>query len=118
MTDITLKTDDELLAIAMPMVDDVVKASNNKDWEAFSMYQTAEEADDPDNKQNVLRQWEQQEFLSSLNTDREVLTILRRDGTASIVWKQTSDKVRDEFLAIYSIREIEGEVKEVGFVIL
>ncbi|CAG9298244.1 hypothetical protein [Celerinatantimonas diazotrophica] len=114
---ITNKTDEELIAIALPMIDTVIKASNQKDWDLFSMYQTEAEAQDPENKNNVLKLWEENELFTSLNLEREILGVLRREHIAQIVWKQTSRKVPGEFLARYFIKEIDGQIKEVGFLI-
>ncbi len=114
---ITSKSDAEIIAIAQPMIDAVIKASNQKDWTAFCAFQTEEEAQDPKNKANVMRAWEELEFLTSLNPDREILGVLRRESIAQIIWKQTSTNVEGEYLARYFIKEIDQEIKEVGFLI-
>ncbi|NGN97299.1 hypothetical protein G5S52_06380 [Grimontia sp. S25] len=114
---ITLLTDDEILAIAIPMIDAVVKASNGKDWDAFCVYQTKEEAEDPENKAGVIKAWEEFDLFSSLTLERQILGVLRNEDIAQIVWKQTSTKVEGEYLARYFITEIDKEIKEVGFVI-
>jgi len=114
---ITTKSDAEILAIATPMIDAVVNASNRQDWASFSAYQTEEEALDPQNKASVLKLWEDQEFFTSLNLHREVLCILRNDEVAQIVWKQTSTKAQGEYLARYFIKEIDEDIREVGFLV-
>ncbi|WP_272644275.1 hypothetical protein [Marinomonas mediterranea] len=50
---ITDKSDKEIIAIVNPMIDEVVAASNQKNWEEFSKYQTEQEANDPENRKNV-----------------------------------------------------------------
>jgi len=112
---ITNKTDQEIIAIVQPMIDAVIDASNKKDWASFSAFQTDEEARDPRNKSNVLKLWEENAFLTSLNPEREILGVLRNEDVAQVVWKQTSSKVPGEFLARYFIREIDGHIKEIGF---
>lgn len=114
---ITSKSDAEILQIAIPMIDHVVKASNQRNWSQFSAYQTAQEANDPNNKASVERQWSEQKFLTSLSLDRDILGVLRREDVAMIVWKQTSTEVEGDYLAIYYLKEIDQEIKEVGFVI-
>ncbi|WP_299773300.1 hypothetical protein [uncultured Pseudoteredinibacter sp.] len=115
---ITDKTDKEILAIALPMIDTVINACNRKDWEAFSVYQTEAEAKHPENQANMLKAWDEVELFSSLSLEREVLGVIRNDGIAQILWKQCSNKASgEEYLARYFIKEIEGEIKEVGFLI-
>lgn len=114
---ITNKSDAEILAIALPMIDAVVNASNQQDWTSFCAYQTQQEALNPDNKAYVLKAWREQALFTSLSLDREVLGVLRNDGVAQIIWKQTSTKVSGEYLARYFVQEIDQEIKEVGFLI-
>ena len=115
---ITDKSDEDIIKIVEPMINDVVTASNQKDWELFSKYQTYEEASDPENRKNVEKQWSESKFLTSLSLDREVLGLLRRDSVALVYWKQTSEEVAGEFLAIYQIKEVNKEIKEVGFLLI
>ncbi|MDW6002268.1 hypothetical protein [Vibrio mangrovi] len=112
---VTNKTDEEIIAIAQPMIDVVINASNRKDWVTFCTYQTEKEAQDPNNKAHVLKLWEENQFFTSLNLDREILGVLRNDDVAQIVWKQTSNIVHGDFLARYFIKEIDQQIKEVGF---
>lgn len=112
---ITAKSDSEIIEIALPMIDTVVKACNQKDWAAFSMYQTEQEANDPENRSNVERLWEEHEFFTTLSLNRDLLGVLRKDDIAQIVWKQTSTQVEGDYLARYFIKEINQEIKEVGF---
>lgn len=114
---ITSKSDAEILELALPMIDDVVKASNQKNWALFSKYQTEAEAQDPKNRKNVERLWEEHKFFTSLSLDREILGVLRKDDMAEIVWKQTSAEVSGDYLARYFIKEINQEIKEIGFII-
>ena len=114
---ITAKSDTEILAIALPMINEVVKASNEKDWPTFSRYQRTDEAQDPNNKKHVEQLWENQPLFTSLSLDREILGVLRRNNVAEIVWKQTSSQVAGDYLARYMIEEIDDEIKEIGFVI-
>ncbi|SDG58464.1 hypothetical protein SAMN05216571_1221 [Onishia taeanensis] len=115
---ITDKSDKEIIEIVEPMIDDVVNASNKKDWSLFSQYQTDEEANDPENRKSVERQWKESRLLTSLNPEREILGVLRREDMALVYWKQTSNKVSGEYLASYHIKEVNKEIKEVGFLIV
>lgn len=114
---ITSKSDNEIINLIQPMIDAVVKASNHKDWEQFSQYQTDEEREDPENRINVEKVWKEETFFTSLNTDIEILGVLRKGEVAQLVWKQTSSKVQGDGLARYFVKEINQELKEVGFLI-
>ncbi|TYL47338.1 hypothetical protein [Marinomonas sp. IMCC 4694] len=52
---ITTKSDAEIIDIVQPMIDEVVKASNKKDWAEFSKYQTQQEAQDPKKADSTLK---------------------------------------------------------------
>lgn len=114
---ITHKSDAEILELAMPMIDEVVQASNQKNWALFSKYQTKEEARDPENRGTVERLWEEDALFSTLSLEKEILGVLRRDDAAEIVWIQKSTEVPGEFLARYRVRVIDHELKEIGFLI-
>jgi hypothetical protein len=115
---ITEKTDQEIIVIVNPMIDEVIQASNSKDWKTFCKYQTSEEANDPENKKNVESQWKNSKLLTSLSLQREILGVMRRNDVALVYWKQTSTQIPGEFLASYHVREIDQEIKEVGFLII
>lgn len=115
---VTFKSDKELIELTQVMIDDVVKASNQRNWDLFSKYQTEEEANDPTNRESVEKQWAEFSFLTSLNLNRDILGVLRRDETALVIWKQTSTEVPGEYLASYHVKEIGKEIKEVGFQII
>ena len=115
---ITEKSDQDIIKIVEPMINDVVSASNQMNWELFSKYQTNKEANDPENRKNVEKQWSESKFLTSLNLQREILGVLRRGDVASVFWRQTSKDVSGEFLATYQIKEINHEIKEVGFLLI
>jgi len=114
---ITLKSDSEIIAITKSMIDDVVQASNRRDWESFSQYQTSEEANAAENKLSVETLWAESGFYASLSLERDILGVLRRDAVAVVFWKQTSPKISGEYLASYYVKEIDQKVKEVGFLI-
>lgn len=114
---ITSKSDDEIIDIVQPMIESVVNASNQQDWDRFSMYQTDEERQDPGNRQNVERLWKEEEFFTSLSADIVILGVLRKGEVAQLIWKQTSTKVSGDGLARYFVKEVNQEIKEVGFLI-
>lgn len=110
-------SDSEILAHATPMIDDIVRGANARDWAMFSKYQTPDDASDPENRASVERQWQAHAFLTTLALDRTILGILRRDDAVQLVWVQHSTAVPGDFLARLYLREIDGRICETAFLI-
>lgn len=117
MKDLINMSDSEILEIAQPIINDIINGSNQKNWALFSKYQPDEVANDTQNRQSVEKQWQKVEFLTSLEKDREILGVLKRENIIQIVWKQRSSKVEGDFLARLFLKEINKKIKEVGFII-
>lgn len=114
---ITELTDREIIDRVTPMINEVIKASNEKDWSRFSQYQMEQEAADPANRKNVESQWLSSPLLNFLTMDRDVLAVLRRGDTATLCWKQTSTGISGEYLARYDVKYVDSKLKELGFTI-
>lgn len=113
--DILAKSDSEILEIAEPMFDEIVKGSNEKNWELFSKNMRSKgSSKEAEIQKDVENQWEQSTLLTSLTAKREFLNILRKDDCVLVLWKQWSTKVEGEFLAMLYLTSINGEVKNTG----
>lgn len=110
------QTDSQILQIAEPMWDDIVKGGNSKNWDVFSQYLPQEKATE-ETKKDVLKQWENVPELTSLTTNREFITILRKDDCVVVLWKQWSTKVEGDFLGRLYLKSIDSEVKSVSILI-
>ena len=91
------KTDEEILEIANPLWDDLVKYSNNKDYGGFTNHFSAQMLFSA-NEIEIGKQWANNKLLTSLSKKREFFGCLRRNNYVTVLYKQTSDKVPGEFL--------------------
>ncbi|MCJ8311623.1 MAG: hypothetical protein HRU38_02815 [Saccharospirillaceae bacterium] len=113
--DILAKSDSEILEIAEPMWDDIVKGSNEKNWELFSKSMDSKGSDkEPASRKDVEQQWENSDLLTSLTPNREFLSILRKEDCVLVLWKQWSTKVKGDFLASLYLKSVNDEVKSIG----
>ena len=101
------KTDEEILEIASPIWDDLVKYSNNKDYSGFTKHFSAQMLYGA-NEVEIGKQWTNNKLLTSLSKKREFLGCLRRNNFVTVLFKQTSDTVPGEFLGRL-VLGIEGD---------
>jgi hypothetical protein len=91
------KTDEEILEIANPMWDNLVKSSNNKNYGRFtkdfssSMLLGANEIE-------MGKQFAKSELTRNLAKDREYLGMIRRGEHVTVLFKQINTKKEGEYL--------------------
>ena len=107
------KTDEEILKIATPLWDNLVKCSNNKDYSGFTKDFSAQMLYGA-NEVEIGKQWANNEMLTSLSRERVFFGCLRRNNHISVLFKQKSDKVPGEFLGRLVLGIEDGEVKIFG----
>ena len=107
------KTDEEILEIANPLWDDLVKYSNNKDYGGFTKNFSAQMLFGA-NEVEIGKQWANNKLLSSLSKEREFFGCLRRNNYVTVLFKQTSDKVHGEFLGRLVLGVEEDRIKIFG----
>ena len=107
------KTDIEILEIANPLWDDLVKCSNNKDYGGFTKHFSAQMLFGA-NEVEIGKQWANNKLLTSLSKHREYLGCLRRNSFVTVLYKQTSDKVPGEFLGRLVLGIEDDKVKIFG----
>ena len=73
------KTDKEILEIANPIWDDLVKYSNNRDYGGFTKHFSAQMLYGA-NEVEIGKQWANNKLLTSLSKKKELLGCLRRDN--------------------------------------
>jgi hypothetical protein len=111
--DILTKSDAEILQIAEPIWDDIVKGANDKNWHLFSKHMPEDEIN-TQNKKDIDQQWQQQPVLSSLSTSKEFVGILKRKNAVTVLWKHLSTADKGEYLGMLNLQTINSEVKSVG----
>ena len=107
------KTDEEILEIANPIWDDLVKYSNNRDYGGFTKHFSAQMLYGA-NEVEIGKQWANNKLLTSLSKKKELLGYLRRDNFVTVLYKQTSDKVPGEFLGRLVLGTEDDKVKVFG----
>ena len=107
------KTDKEILEIANPIWDDLVKYSNNKDYSRFTKHFSAKMLFGA-NEVEIGKQWTNNKLLTSLSKQKEFLGCLKRNNFVTVLFKQTSDTVPGEFLGRLVLGIEDDKVKVFG----
>jgi len=107
------KTNEEILEIASPIWDDLVKYSNNKDYSGFTKHFSAQMLYGA-NEVEIGKQWANSKLLTNLSRKKEFLGCLRRNNYVTVLFKQTSDKVPGDFLGRLVLGIEDNEVKVFG----
>ena len=107
------KTDKEILEIADPLWDDLVKYSNNKDYSGFTKHFSAQMLYGA-NEVEIGKQWANNKLLTSLSKQKEFLGCLKRNNFVTVLFKQKSDTVPGEFLGRLVLGIEDDKVKVFG----
>ena len=107
------KTDEEIIKIANPIWDNLVKASNQKDYGAFTRDFSAQMLFGA-NEVELGKQWANNKLLTSLSDKKEVLGCLRRNSHITVIYKQTSNTVPGDFLGRLVLGVEDDEIKVFG----
>ena len=107
------KTDEEILEIASPIWDDLVKYSNNKDYSGFTKHFSAQMLYGA-NEVELGKQWSNNKLLTSLSKQKEFLGCLKRNNFVTVLFKQKSDTVPGEFLGRLVLGTEDDKVKVFG----
>jgi len=111
--DLLKKTDEEIIEIANPIWDNLVKASNIKDYGGFTRDFSSQMLFGA-NEVELGKQWANNKLLTSLSEKKEVLGCLRRNLHITVLYKQTSNTVPGEFLGRLVLGVEDDEVKVFG----
>ena len=107
------KTDKEILEIANPIWDNLVKYSNNKDYSGFTKHFSAQMLYGA-NEVELGKQWANNKLLTSLSKKKEFLGCIRRNNFVTVLFKQTSDTVPGDFLGRLVLGVEDENVKVFG----
>ena len=105
--DLLKKTDEEIIKIANPIWQNLVKSSNIKDYGGFTRDFSSQMLYGA-NEVELGKQWAGNELLTNLSLQKEFLGCLRRKGFVTVLLKQKSDKVSGDFLGRL-VLGLEGE---------
>jgi len=107
------KTDKEILEIAEPLWDNLVKSSNIKDYGGFTKDFSAKMLFGA-NEVEIGKQWTNNKLLTSLSKKRKFFGCLKRNNHVTVLYKQTSDEISGEFLGRLVLGIEDDEVKIFG----
>ena len=107
------KTDEEIIKIANPLWDNLVKCSNNKDYSGFTKDFSAQMLYGA-NEIEIGKQWSNNELLVNLSNDKICLGCLRRNEYITVLYKQKSTKLSGEFLGRLVLGIEDKKVKVFG----
>ena len=111
--DLLKKTDEEIILIANPIWDNLVKSSNIKDYGGFTRDFSSQMLFGA-NEVELGKQWANNKLLTSLSDKREVLGCLKRNLHVTVLYKQTSNTVPGDFLGRLVLGVEDDEVKVFG----
>ena len=105
------KSDDEIIKIANPMWENLVRSSNNKDYGSFTKDFSSQMLYGA-NEVELGKQWANNKLLTSLSEKQEFLGCIRRDKFITVLYKQKSNTVSGEFLGRL-VLGLEGDMVKV-----
>ena len=107
------KSDQEIIDIANPIWENLVKSSNIKDYGGFTKDFSSQMLFGA-NEVELGKQWASNELLSSLSEGCTAMGCLRRGQYITILYKQTSSKISGEFIGRLVLGEEGGNTKVFG----
>ncbi len=105
------KSDDEIIKIANPIWENLVRSSNNKDYGSFTKDFSSQMLYGA-NEVELGKQWANNKLLTSLSEKQEFLGCIRRDKFVTVLYKQKSNTVAGEFLGRL-VLGLEGDMVKV-----
>jgi len=111
--DLLKKTDEEIIEIANPIWDNLVKSSNIKDYGGFTRDFSSQMLFGA-NEVELGKQWANNKLLTSLSNKKVVLGCLRRNLHITVLYKQTSNTILGDFLGRLVLGVEDDKVKVFG----
>ena len=111
--DLLKKTNEEIIEIASPIWDNLVKSSNIKDYGSFTRDFSSQMLFGA-NEVELGKQWANNKLLTSLSDKKAVLGCLRRNLHVTVIYKQTSNTIPGDFLGRLVLGVENEEVKVFG----
>ena len=105
--------DEDILKVAEPYWDDLVKYSNNKNYGAFTRH-FSYEMKLAANEVEIGKQFAKSQLTKNLAKEREYLGIIRRGEHVTVLYKQTNTKQDGEWLGRLVLGFENEEIKIFG----
>ena len=107
------KTDEDIIKLANPIWNNLVRSSNIKDYGGFTKDLSSQMLYGA-NEVELGKQWASNKLISSLSEGCKPIGCLRRGDYVTILYKQTSTKIAGDFLGRLVIGLEGDEVKVFG----
>ena len=111
--DLLAKSDDEIFAIAQPFWENLVRASNIKDYGGFTKDFSTQMLFGA-NEVELGKQWANNDLITNLEETYKPFGTLRRGDYITVLIKQTNKKIPGEFLGRLVLGLEDGQVKVFG----
>ena len=109
----TSKSDEEIIKIANPIWQNLIKSSNMKDYGGFTKDFSSQMLYGA-NEVELGKQWANNKLLTSLSEKQEFLGTIKRNQFITVLYKQTSQTMPGEFLGRLVLGVEDGLVKVFG----
>ena len=107
------KSDEDIIKIAEPIWNNLIKSSNIKDYGGFTKDFSSQMLYGA-NEVELGKQWANNKIITNLNETYEPFGTLRRGEHITILIKQTNKKIPGEFLGRLVLGVEEGQIKVFG----
>jgi len=107
------KSDQEIIDIANPIWDNLVKSSNIKNYSGFTRDFSSQMLFGA-NEVELGKQWANNKLLTSLSKQKYFLGCLKRNNFVTVLFKQKSNTVPGEFLGRLVLGVEDDKVKVFG----
>jgi len=107
------KSDKEIIEIAKPIWNNLVKSSNIKDYGGFTKDFSSQMLYGA-NEVELGKQWANNKLLTSLSEENEVFGCLRRDQFITVLYKQSSKTLPGDFLGRLVLGVEDEQIKVFG----
>ena len=107
------KSDQEIIDIANPIWENLVRSSNIKDYGGFTKDFSTQMLFGA-NEVELGKQWANNELITNLNETYKPFGTLRRGDHITVLIKQTNKKIAGEFLGRLVLGVEDGEIKVFG----
>tara|TARA_B100000768_G_scaffold86202_1_gene81289 strand:+ start:83 stop:433 length:351 start_codon:yes stop_codon:yes gene_type:complete len=107
------KSDKEIIEIAKPIWNNLVRSSNIKDYGGFTKDFSSQMLYGA-NEVELGKQWANNKLLTSLSEENEVFGCLRRDQFITVLYKQSSKTLPGDFLGRLVLGVEDEQIKVFG----
>jgi len=107
------KSDDEIIEIAKPIWENLIKSSNQKDYNNFTKDFSAHMLYGA-NEIEIGKQWASSELLTNLSENAEFIGCLRRNNFVTVLIKQESKRITGDFLGRLVLGDEDNVIKIFG----